>query len=372
MQSTIKEIPIITHAELMERTKKSIGICNSCRYCEGFCAVFPAMEKRLCFAESDINYLANLCHNCSECLYACQFAPPHEYGVNIPKQLAMVRTSSYEEFATPKFLSSLFVKHGLISSILLVLVLTMFLLIIPRETANYADPHNFYNYISHNALVILFGCAFIWMIVSIINSCVRFRNHICEADERIFSLPALKRAAHEAFSLKYLHGNIKTGCTYPEDDISPWRRYFHHATFYGFMLCFAATASGTILHYFFSMHAPYDFVSIPKLLGTSGGVLLAIGTAGLFVLKLKANPEIRDIRQLGMDYAFIGLLFLAAVTGLILMLLRETEALPTMLAVHLSVILTLFITMPFSKFVHGFYRFIALSKNATEDLKHSK
>ena len=26
-------------------------ICNACRYCEGYCAVFPAMEKRLTFSD---------------------------------------------------------------------------------------------------------------------------------------------------------------------------------------------------------------------------------------------------------------------------------------------------------------------------------
>src|SRR5690606_34639111 len=66
-------------------------ICNACRYCEGFCAVFPAMTRRLEFGKADVNYLANLCHNCGACLHACQYAPPHEFGVNVPKALAKVR-----------------------------------------------------------------------------------------------------------------------------------------------------------------------------------------------------------------------------------------------------------------------------------------
>src|SRR5580693_4651218 len=77
-------------------------ICNSCRYCEGYCAVFPAMEKRLTFSEADLNYLANLCHNCGECLYACQYAPPHEFAVNIPKTLVEIRARSYRQYARPK------------------------------------------------------------------------------------------------------------------------------------------------------------------------------------------------------------------------------------------------------------------------------
>ena len=57
-------------------------ICNACRYCEGFCAVFPAMTRRLDFDKADTHYLANLCHNCGSCLYACQYATPHEFAVS--------------------------------------------------------------------------------------------------------------------------------------------------------------------------------------------------------------------------------------------------------------------------------------------------
>src|SRR5438105_4902035 len=80
-------------------------VCNACRYCEQYCAVFPAMEQRLTFGKADLAYLANLCHNCGECLYACQYAPPHEFGINVPKTLSQIRVASYEERAWPPFLS---------------------------------------------------------------------------------------------------------------------------------------------------------------------------------------------------------------------------------------------------------------------------
>jgi len=37
---------------------RQMQICNACRYCEGFCAVFPAMTRRLEFGKADVNYLA--------------------------------------------------------------------------------------------------------------------------------------------------------------------------------------------------------------------------------------------------------------------------------------------------------------------------
>ena len=53
------------------------------------------------FDEGDLNYLANLCHNCGACFYACQYAPPHEFAVNVPQTFAEVRTETYAKYAWP-------------------------------------------------------------------------------------------------------------------------------------------------------------------------------------------------------------------------------------------------------------------------------
>src|SRR5262245_43262230 len=89
-----------------------MSICNACRYCEGYCAVFPAMERRFDFAEADIRYLANLCHECGECLYACQYAPPHAFGVNVPQTLGRVRSETYRAYAWPNSLGKALSRSG--------------------------------------------------------------------------------------------------------------------------------------------------------------------------------------------------------------------------------------------------------------------
>ena len=88
----------------LREADRLMTICNACRYCEGYCAVFPAMERRLTFSEADMNYLANLCHNCAECYYACQYAPPHEFAVNVPQAFAEIRAQSYQTYAWPGYL----------------------------------------------------------------------------------------------------------------------------------------------------------------------------------------------------------------------------------------------------------------------------
>ena len=67
-----------------------------------------------------------------------------------------------------------------------------------------------------------------------------------------------------------------------------------------------------------------------------------------------------------MDRGFIALLFLAAVTGLVLTALRHTGALALLLAIHLGAVMALFATLPYGKFAHGVYRSAALLKWAIE------
>jgi citrate/tricarballylate utilization protein len=67
-----------------------------------------------------------------------------------------------------------------------------------------------------------------------------------------------------------------------------------------------------------------------------------------------------------MEAAFTLMLFLTSLTGLALLFLRETGAMGILLALHLGVVFALFITLPYSKFVHGIYRGAALLRYARE------
>src|SRR5437762_11536450 len=89
-----------------------MAICNACRYCEGYCAVFPAMEQRRVFTKADLLYLANLCFDCRDCYYACQYAPPHEFAINVPQLMADLRTDTYRDFSWHRILAAAF-KHNL-------------------------------------------------------------------------------------------------------------------------------------------------------------------------------------------------------------------------------------------------------------------
>jgi len=365
-----RRIPIVALGRPEAEVDRVMAICNACRYCEGYCAVFPAMERRLEFAHGDIHYLANLCHNCGACLHACQYAPPHEFAVNVPKALAEVRAITYERHAWPAAFGSLYRHQGPWLALALAAGLASFLLLAAWlngslwGTTAY-DAGGFYAVFPHNLMVALFGAASLWILLALGIGAVRFWRGTPAKPEPVSMAEAAVEAAHDALTLRYLDGG-GDGCNDASDAPTHWRRRFHHTTFYGFLLCFASTSVATLYHYALGLQAPYGFASLPVLLGTVGGVGLLVGPIGLLSLHLKRHPLHGDPTQRTMDFGFIGLLFATSLTGLLLMVLRGTAAMPVLLAVHLGVVMALFVTLPYGKFAHAVYRIAALLRNAIE------
>jgi citrate/tricarballylate utilization protein len=211
-------------------------------------------------------------------------------------------------------------------------------------------------------MVAVFGGVSILVVVALAMGCIRFWR---ESGGGRANISSLKRALIDALRLTYLHGGGH-GCTYPQERRSLARWWFHQLTFYGFLLCFASTSVAAIYHYMFGRRAPYDYLSLPVVLGILGGIGLLAGPAGLFWLKQRGDIATRDPQQDGLDLTFIALLFSTSATGLLLLALRETSAMPTLLAIHLAIVLALFVTLPYGKFVHGFYRLTALVRYALE------
>jgi citrate/tricarballylate utilization protein len=182
---------------------------------------------------------------------------------------------------------------------------------------------------------------------------------------RASGVRALARAARDVLTLRNLGGGGH-GCNDRDESFSQARRLYHHTMFYGFLLCLASTTSAAVYDHFLSRPAPYPFFSVPVLLGTAGGIGMVIGSFGLLWLKIVGDPEPTARKLWGGEYALLVQLLLAAATGLLLLALRETGAMGVLLAVHLGIIFSFFVTMPYSKFVHGIYRSAALLRNAHE------
>ena len=353
---------------------RQMQICNACRYCEGFCAVFPAMTRRLEFGKADIHFLANLCHNCGACLHACQYAPPHEFAVNVPQAMAQVRGQTYADYAWPPALGALYQRQGLTLSLALAAGLALFLVLGAMLQGGGLDAlwganlgANFYNLFPHNLLVGLFAPVFLFVVFALAMGVRRFWRDVTPATRGApLSAPATLAATDAVLRLKYLDGGHGDGCHNEDDAYTLSRRRFHHLTFYGFMLCFAATSLATVYHYVFGWAAPYDLPSVPKLLGAVGGVMLMLGTAGLWHLNRTRHALHGDAQQKPMDLGFIALLFLVSSSGLALWLARSTPALALLLCLHLGAVMALFATLPYGKFAHGVFRTASLLRHAIE------
>jgi citrate/tricarballylate utilization protein len=357
--------------KILEETDRLMTVCNSCRYCEGLCAVFPAMEMRRAFSDGDLNYLANLCHGCGACYVDCQFSPPHEFNVNVPKTLAIARAESYAAYAWPRALAGLFARNGLVISLIAAASVAAFIFgfaAVHDPAVLYGvhtGPGAFYQLMPHKAMVALFSAAFLYAIVALIMSMRAFWRDIGEPVGMKTNAKSLLQAIRDAGELRYLDGG-GVGCFNEGEKPTDRRRIYHHLTFYGFALCFAATCVATLYHYLLGREAPYPWWDLPVVLGTLGGIGLLIGPIGLLAAKSQRDPVLVDEQRNGMDLAFIAMLFLTALTGLVLLVLRETAAMGPLLAIHLGAVFALFITLPYGKFVHGIYRFVALVRYARE------
>jgi len=362
----------IAEADAHEETRRIMQICNACRYCEGFCAVFPAMERRRTFTEGDTAYLANLCHNCGACYHACQYAPPHEFGVNVPQTLSERRVETYADYAWPPVMSQAFQKNGFLTTLIVSLVLGlcvagMLILISPHLFWGiHLGEGAFYTLVPHTVMA---GIPLIISAFVLVSFVMGWRGYWHHTGAKWGGMASLLDAMSASANLRNLGGNnagTNEGCPGPDDRPANARKYYHHLTFYGFMLCFASTSTGTIYHYLLGREAPYSYFSLPVLLGTVGGVILCIGTAGLWYEKQRMDERVKSLKTLGMDYAFIGILFAVSFTGLLLLGVRETSFMGLTLAIHLGFVYGFFLILPFSKFVHGIYRFAALLADANE------
>lgn len=357
--------------ELLREAARQMVLCNACRYCEGYCAVFPAMELRRAFTGGDLLYLANLCFECRDCYYACPYAPPHELAVNIPKAFAELRTETYREYAGPGLVSRLFRRNGLAvglaagAAVAIVLLLALVL----RGPAALFQAHRgegaFYAVIPFGAMALPASALLLYALGVLAVGGVRFWRDTGGRLRELGDARALARAGRDALRLEHLKGG-GAGCTYPDARFSHARRWLHHLVFYGFALDVASTTVAAVYHHAWDWQAPYPLGSLPVVLGTVGGVMLVIGAGGLLSLKAGSDRAPADRAMLGMDTGFLALLLLTSLTGLLLLALRETAAMGTLLALHLGAVAGLFATLPYGKFAHAAFRYAALVRNAIE------
>jgi citrate/tricarballylate utilization protein len=215
------------------------------------------MELRRTFTNADLTYLANLCHNCSGCYYACQYAPPHEFALNIPQTFAQVRNESYAFYAWPKPLARLFERNGVVLGIVVAFSVAFVILLTSSWRSHYilyerhTGPGSFYQIISILTMtsVAMLAFGFSMLVMSI--GFIRFWRDTGGKPEEHVTPEPLFQAASDILTLKNLGGGGE-GCNDQNQSLSTMRRNYHHFLFYGFTLCTASTIVAGIYEHFFT------------------------------------------------------------------------------------------------------------------------
>src|SRR6202140_5125959 len=356
--------------DVIQEAGRQLVICNACRYCEGYCPVFRAIETRREFQQGHVFYLSNLCHDCRACYYACMYTPPHEFAINILPILAESRIETYRRWSWPDFLGRAFKNRSVtvfLATGLAAVVAVLALLFIPSENlfAVHLGPGAFYEVVPYLAMVAGALILFFYGIAVWLRGGARFWSETRSAINERGNWKTLAAAMGAALGLRYLKGG-GPGCFYPDERPSSVRRVYHALTFWGLISDFVSTSLAFIYQNFFHILPPYSLTSAPVIFGSVGGVALLLGTCGLIYFKLQSDCEPAAAAASGMDYVFLVTLGLTALTGMLTLILRATAAMGSILVLHLACIAALFASAPYGKFVHAVYRTLALIRYEIE------
>lgn len=356
--------------DLVAEAQRQLTICNACRYCEGYCAVFPALERRTVLEGGDITQLANLCHDCRACLYACMYAAPHEFAINPPAALSAVRLASYDRLVPrPAIPTRLLGGRGpVLATILAVVVIGLVAILsegagaLWKHGTGAASP---YSVVAYPVLLAVVLLSLAFSVVVAIRAAGRYWKDVGGRWSDLRDLGALAKAARYAATLRYQRGGGDE-CYYPEGDPSSARRRFHGAVMWGFLACLGSTLSAGVLQDLLGSNPPYDYLSVPVGLGLAGGLAMVIGCAGLISLKMRSDPAAADPQMAVRDMGLLVALEVLSLTGLLTLFTRTTAVFPLVLVVHLASVVVAFAVFPYTKFMHWVYRYLAIVRDNQE------
>ena len=354
---------------LFEEACRQLTICNACQYCEGYCPVFPSLELRPLLRKGDIMHLANLCHDCRDCFYACMYSPPHPFAVNPPRLFSELRRATYDEIINihswwvPAWLRD---RRGLVFISLCLVTVVSWIAIADRRLPSplggrigSGSPYG----VIHYSTILLFGfilcgrSAFIMVLLA-----MRYWAQIQGSSDSRVSCSSLFKTLSYSSDLRYLKGG-GLGCAYPDEEMSPLRRRLHAATMYGIFALLASTISAAVMQDLLHLNPPYPVLSIPVLFGIVGGISMIFGCTGMILIKISVDRTPSDSQMTIRDYKLLIALDLLGITGFLALILRNHAASGVALLIHFAIVLTAFAIAPYTKFVHFIYRMLSILKD---------
>ena len=360
-----------------EEAGRVLRLCAACMYCDGLCPVFPALSGKHEHSLADMSYLANVCHNCRACWHACQFAPPHPFAVNVSATLAALRQDSYADHVWPRALDRGFRHPALAAGIFVAVALAVVLIVLAPHSSWVAlhgarlGPGSFYAVAPLGLMIGLAGASAGWAVLSLAISTLRFWRAISLEMEPRVRLGALWLAAAEIVTLRYLDGG-GVGCNDSGPQFSQRRRIFHQIMVAGFVLLFAATLAAAFFQHVLGVMPPFARTSLPVAFGVAGGLAVLAGAGGLLAIQASSDREPSQRGETLLNLTFLGLIKLTALSGLALLVWRDTAAMGLLLALHLGLVMGFFVALPASKALHAPFRAAAILRSAAERLSRGR
>ncbi len=347
--------------DLFEEGRRQLAVCNSCRYCQGYCPVWPALELRTALSDGDLTHLANLCHDCRDCFSACMYTTPHEFELNPPKLFSELRVRTYEDYMWPAGVRGRLGNRALAGAAVGVSALLTVLAVLLRGRTS-GRTGSIYALLPYGVVLLLVLLPTIW---GVLVTAAAARAYWRDTHGPLRDLRHGRvwlRALYEGLTLRHMNGG-GTGCEYPDDEPDPRRRRAHLLLTAGFGLCLVSTCAAAVLQDLLGHQPPYAWWSVPVVTGTLGGLGLLAGCGWLISLKRTSDRALSAAGMLQGDYRLLWALILLAGSGLATLVLRQTVLAEPVLVVHLATIIIAFAAAPYSKFPHFVFRLLAIYEN---------
>ena len=349
---------------VMEHGGETMVRCFQCGTCSAVCDLasehfnFPRRQMHLA-QMGMLEELASdpsiwLCHQCNDCSARCpQEARPGDV-------LQVIRAKMIESFSAPQFMGRMVANVGRTWPLLIGIPILFFVVLLGL-TGNLRVPaapfpHGEFAYelfVPHRLIYAVFFPVAAFVMWALWSGGKRYWDGLEGADRRRGSWlgnlwPVLEEILlHRRFA--------KCGAAAP-------RRQGHLPLVLGFIG--AAATSGLLIVAIYIMHAtmPLSLLHPFKLLGNLSAILLVAGVLLLILFRRQAKADDGGAST-AFDTYFLTLVALVILTGVV------TEAgrfvLPLGLScglyvIHLGVVLSLFLTCPYSKFAHFIYRTLAM------------
>ncbi|MCH4816179.1 MAG: hypothetical protein QXY87_11185 [Saccharolobus sp.] len=355
--------------DILKEAERQLMICNACRYCEGYCDLWDAIERKRSFPPNDVFHLSNLCHDCRDCYYACQYTPPHPFSIDIPGILSKVRELSYRRFVYPKFMqryvSSI---YRFINYIYVILTIIIFAISISLTLFLHGFSL-FRTYIPYQSLLppyIFLAVEYLLYIYVVFMWYMEARSYWKSISNGIrFSLGEALKGVKDALIHKDFTGG-GAGCSYPLEYFpdqgknpkpSRFRLHAHATVLIGFIIDLIS-----ILFY------PFKGTVTPAIF-LIGSIMIAVGALSL-LYKRKYDRLVHEDGGL----AFTLMLSIAGVSGIIAIVLSlyHQPLYAVFFLLRASIIASLFIMAPYSKFVHLVFRLVSLMRDRFEEYNVKK